>query len=233
MLGREHDLGIAVGQRKPGLADAVVAPLQAVTEQPDVEGDTGIEIVHGEGHRVDLAKQPSPTVDQSCAPAPRDVYLPPAGRRRAAGALLLSSARLDSVSFDPYAPYGPLVETTLRVVTWNVWGRFGDWEQRQDGIGGALAAVGPDVTCLVESWTTPETTQVERIADRLDLEHQLFVGDWDQGGWTSGIGVVSRWPIVDYARQPLPGDNGEGVGEGIVRHHRRPPRIDPALRGHA
>ncbi len=29
------------------------------------------------------------------------------------------------MSFDPYAPYGPLVESTVRVVTWNVWGRYG------------------------------------------------------------------------------------------------------------
>jgi endonuclease/exonuclease/phosphatase family metal-dependent hydrolase len=27
------------------------------------------------------------------------------------------------VGFDPYAPHGPVVESTIRVVTWNVWGR--------------------------------------------------------------------------------------------------------------
>jgi hypothetical protein len=29
------------------------------------------------------------------------------------------------VSFDPLAPYGPVIESTVRVLTWNVWGRFG------------------------------------------------------------------------------------------------------------
>jgi hypothetical protein len=38
------------------------------------------------------------------------------------------------VSFDPYAPYGPLVDTTLRVAVWNVWGRYGAWEERQTGL---------------------------------------------------------------------------------------------------
>jgi hypothetical protein len=38
------------------------------------------------------------------------------------------------VSFDPLAPYGPVIESTVRVVTWNVWGRFGaDWEGRPAG----------------------------------------------------------------------------------------------------
>ena len=38
------------------------------------------------------------------------------------------------MSFDPYAPYGPVVTSTIRVVTWNVWGRYGtDREARQAG----------------------------------------------------------------------------------------------------
>jgi endonuclease/exonuclease/phosphatase family metal-dependent hydrolase len=119
------------------------------------------------------------------------------------------------VSFDPYAPYGPLVDTTLRVVSWNVWGRYGDWEARQAGLEDVLAGVEPDVACLVESWATPAVTQAARVADRLGYEHQVFVGDWDQGGWTSGIGVVSRWPISPCERQALRGDDGDGIGEAV------------------
>ena len=119
------------------------------------------------------------------------------------------------MSFDPYAPYGPLVDTTMRIVTWNVWGRFGDGEERQGGIEDALASAEPDIVCLVESWATPETDQAERVGERLGLEHRLFVGDWGQDGWTSGIGVVSRWPIAGHERLPLPGDDGAGVGEAL------------------
>ena len=38
------------------------------------------------------------------------------------------------MSFDPYAPYGAMLETTCRLVTWNAWGRYGDWPARLDGI---------------------------------------------------------------------------------------------------
>ena len=34
------------------------------------------------------------------------------------------------MSFSQYEPYGPVVETTMRIVTWNVWGRYGRWAQR-------------------------------------------------------------------------------------------------------
>lgn len=100
------------------------------------------------------------------------------------------------VAFDPYAPYGPLVESSVRLVTWNVWGRHGsDWPTRQSGIEDALAEIEPDVVCLVESWRDGATTQAELIAKRLRLGHHLFVGGWDVEDWTSGFGLVSRWPI--------------------------------------
>lgn len=118
------------------------------------------------------------------------------------------------VSFDPYAPYGPLVDTTLRVVVWNVWGRYGAWEERQAGLEDVLAAVAPDVVCLVEAWATPDASQPDRVGERLGQAHRVFVGDWDQGGWTSGIGVVSRWPITQSERQGLLG-NGDGNGEAL------------------
>jgi endonuclease/exonuclease/phosphatase family metal-dependent hydrolase len=119
------------------------------------------------------------------------------------------------VSFDPYEPYGPVVETTMRVVTWNVWGRYGEWEQRQAGIEEVLAGVGPDVVCLVETWRAGDDSQVDRVARRLGVDHRLSVGDWDQEGWTSGIGVVSRWPIARHERQALRGDEGDGFGDAL------------------
>ena len=73
------------------------------------------------------------------------------------------------MSFDPLAPYGPVIESTVRVVTWNVWGRFGaDWEGRQAGV-----------------------TQAGLVAGRLGLDHHCFAGDWEQDGWVSGIGLVA------------------------------------------
>jgi endonuclease/exonuclease/phosphatase family metal-dependent hydrolase len=111
---------------------------------------------------------------------------------------------------DPYAPYGPLVDTTVRVVVWNVWSRYGDWGRRQAGIEDILVRTAPDLVCLVETWSMSDGTQAERIAQRLGVDHSLFVGDWEVEDWVAGLGVVSRWPIVAHERRRLPADGGDG-----------------------
>ncbi len=121
------------------------------------------------------------------------------------------------MSFDPYAPYGPLVESTVRVATWNVWGRYGrDWRARQDALEDVLAEASPDVICLVESWRAGETTQPGRIAERLSLPYHCFVGDWEQEDWVSGVGLVCRWPTSEPKRRLLRSD--AGAGEGLAVH---------------
>jgi endonuclease/exonuclease/phosphatase family metal-dependent hydrolase len=118
------------------------------------------------------------------------------------------------VSFDQYAPYGPVVQTTMRVATWNVWGRFGRWAERQAGIEETLAAAAPDVVCLVESWSTGEADQPGQVARRLGLGHSVFAGDWQQEGWVSGFGLASRWPVTSHEHRPLAGR--DGTAEGAV-----------------
>lgn len=120
------------------------------------------------------------------------------------------------MSFDPYAPYGPLVESTIRVVTWNVWGRYGsDWEARQAALEDSLAAIEPDVICLVEAWRLGDSSQPERIARRLTLPHFHFLGDWQQEDWISGLGLVSRWPMSEPHERALRSDDGSVSGTAI------------------
>jgi len=120
------------------------------------------------------------------------------------------------VAFDPYAPYGPLVESTVRVATWNVWGRHGqDWEQRQAGIEDALAQVDPDLVCLVEAWAKDDTAQPARIARRLGLGHHYFAGGWEVEDWLSGSGFVSRWPMSEPLFRPLRAEDGSGLGNAV------------------
>jgi endonuclease/exonuclease/phosphatase family metal-dependent hydrolase len=120
------------------------------------------------------------------------------------------------MSFDPYRPYGQLVQTTVRIVTWNVWGRYGNsWMERQAGIEETLFDVGPDIVCLVEAWRQGDTTQPELLAKRLGLQNHHFVGDWEQEDWVSGIGLVSRWPTSDPVRRQLHDDGGSGVGQAV------------------
>lgn len=102
-------------------------------------------------------------------------------------------------------PYGELVTSMLGVVTWNVWGRFGPYEQRQALIVDALALVHADVIVLQESWTTPGgASQAELLADRLGLKH-WFVGEpgLDHGDWNTASAILSRWPIVESEHSPL------------------------------
>lgn len=120
------------------------------------------------------------------------------------------------MTFDPYAPYGAVVATSLRLVTWNVWGRYGQWERRQAAIEDVLVSAMPDIVCLVESWSSTGTTQAARVAHRLGVEHHLFVGDWQQDDWVSGIGLVSRWPMSIVERRTLRGEDDSGVGEVLA-----------------
>jgi endonuclease/exonuclease/phosphatase family metal-dependent hydrolase len=119
------------------------------------------------------------------------------------------------VSYDQYQPYGPVAETTMRIVTWNVWGRYGRWRERQAGIEDALAAAAPDIVCLVESWSHPDGTQPELVAARLGFGPSVFVGDWQQEDWVSGIGLVSRWPVSSHERLALRGADGSGAGSAL------------------
>ncbi|MFI6320267.1 endonuclease/exonuclease/phosphatase family protein [Nonomuraea sp. NPDC050556] len=113
------------------------------------------------------------------------------------------------MAIDWAQPYGPLIETTLRVVTWNVWGQFGPYEQRWKAIGTVLRDAAPDVVALQESW--PDGVEV--LAGELGLHHAIGTGG---DGWEGGApcAVLSRWPIVRQERRalaPMHGPSGGAV----------------------
>ena len=95
--------------------------------------------------------------------------------------------------------FGPLIGTTIRVLTWNIWWRFGPWEQRQPAIAATLAALDADVICLQECWAE----QVQALADSLGFEC-AFSTRLDLDGVAFGNAVLSRWPITDSEWRPLP-----------------------------
>jgi endonuclease/exonuclease/phosphatase family metal-dependent hydrolase len=97
----------------------------------------------------------------------------------------------------PPSFYGPLIETTARIVTWNVWGLYGPWIEREAAIVETLRVVRPDVVVLTESWSKGSDSQCSRLAKLLGLPHHCFNGvqaQEDQDA-LSGVGIVSRWPI--------------------------------------
>jgi endonuclease/exonuclease/phosphatase family metal-dependent hydrolase len=100
----------------------------------------------------------------------------------------------------------------LRVVTWNLWGRYGPWELRERAIAAVLAEQDADVVCLQESWIDLEgVTQAERLATRLgDVHHVVAERPSGMTGVTATNAVLSRWPIVEAETCWLP-----RVGGGV------------------
>jgi endonuclease/exonuclease/phosphatase family metal-dependent hydrolase len=113
-------------------------------------------------------------------------------------------------------PYGPLIETRLRVMTWNVWWRFGPWEERAPAIEATVRAVDPDVLCLQEVWGLDDGTSFASVlGDALGYEHVYAQRlDWD--GVLFGNAILSRWPIVRTEQRPLPAPDGSEEHRTVV-----------------
>jgi endonuclease/exonuclease/phosphatase family metal-dependent hydrolase len=89
-----------------------------------------------------------------------------------------------------------LIETRLRVATWNLWWRFGNWEERLPLVVDALLAADPDVIALQEVWHDGVTSSADVIAEALGHE-ATFAGTIElEDGVRFGNAVVSRWPIT-------------------------------------
>jgi endonuclease/exonuclease/phosphatase family metal-dependent hydrolase len=104
-------------------------------------------------------------------------------------------------------PYGELLQSTVRVLSWNVWGRFGPWEEREGRLVAVLAQAAPDVVVLQESWVTDGgVSQAERLASALGYGHWFAgTGSLAFDGWSPVAAIVSRWPITDPTQTPLVG----------------------------
>ena len=101
-------------------------------------------------------------------------------------------------------PYGALVETRLRVLTWNLWWRFGPWERRRPAIAATIAALDPDVVALQEVWGEPGGTSfAAELAEGLG-HHHAFAARLELDGVAFGNAVLSRWPITSSTPTPLP-----------------------------
>lgn len=105
---------------------------------------------------------------------------------------------------DPLEPYGSLIETRLRLVTWNVWGRFGPWRERARAIATVLEDLNSDIVVLEEV--------VQDQCGEVGLDHRAFGSEQGE----SGVAVVSRWPIHDQESRRLAGLNGSALRADIA-----------------
>jgi endonuclease/exonuclease/phosphatase family metal-dependent hydrolase len=99
-------------------------------------------------------------------------------------------------------------DSTARVMTWNIWWRFGPrWEDRQPGILATIEHFRPDVVALQEVWSTSDTTQAHELAKALRMRAVFASPSYppaptdsnhpDHAGVGLGIAVLSRWPVID------------------------------------
>lgn len=108
---------------------------------------------------------------------------------------------------DTEGPYGPLIETRLRVLTWNLWHRFGPWEARRPAIAATLARLDADVICLQEVWEDATVGFAEELAAGLGFHH-AYGARLEVEGVRFGNAVLSRWPITASEVLPLPAPEG-------------------------
>jgi endonuclease/exonuclease/phosphatase family metal-dependent hydrolase len=93
----------------------------------------------------------------------------------------------------------------MRILTWNLWGRNGPWEQRRKAIAATLAEVGPDVCGLQEVFGSGGWNMAAELAERLGMHWRWAVAHGDPDGAAAlGNAVLSRWPIATHAEVALP-----------------------------
>jgi len=106
----------------------------------------------------------------------------------------------------------------MRVVSWNLWWRYGPWERRREAIAATLAEVGPDLCGLQEVWGGPGENLAADLAERLGMHWCWAVAATGRGAGgeelSLGNAILSRWPIVAQAQADLP--VGDLVKEGRV-----------------
>lgn len=122
----------------------------------------------------------------------------------------------------------------MRVVTWNLWWRFGPWQERQKAILAVLRELRPDVVGLQEVWEQhgeghgeDEERGEGNLAGWLARElgmHWAWGEYGDAERWQRrigdpgvgiGVAVLSRWPVLESAAIGLPTAEG-GSGRGAL-----------------
>lgn len=108
----------------------------------------------------------------------------------------------------------------MRVMTWNLWGRYGPWQARAAAIAATMAEIQPDVCGLQEVWSAGERNFAADLAERLGLGWRWAMAadtpTSDDPNVTGGNAILSRWPVLGVANMPLPVPQGD---QGRVALH--------------
>ncbi len=108
-----------------------------------------------------------------------------------------------------------VIPTFMRVLNWNIWWRFGPWEQRQPAIIETLRGLDADVICLQEVWGDEGTDQAEILARELGYFH-VFAPIMTMNRLGFGNAILSRWPIAETRMVELSGRDETMEGRCVV-----------------
>jgi endonuclease/exonuclease/phosphatase family metal-dependent hydrolase len=106
---------------------------------------------------------------------------------------------------------------SVRLLTWNLWWRFGHWRERLDAIEAVLEQAHPDICGLQEVWAVGDDNQAARLARVLGM-NWTWLRAPDSSSWRRRAGedeavvgnaVLSRWPIVERVELALPGSRAQ------------------------
>jgi endonuclease/exonuclease/phosphatase family metal-dependent hydrolase len=116
--------------------------------------------------------------------------------------------------YDP--GYGPLLDTRVRVVTWNIWAQYGPWQERAPAIEQTLRRIDADIVALQEVWEDDRRNQAHELAAALGYSEPVFAANLERDGMRAGNAVMARWPITRHDVCTLPrtaGDARDDEGE--------------------
>lgn len=94
----------------------------------------------------------------------------------------------------------------MRVVTQNLWGRRGAWEERREALVEGMRRLEPDLVALPESIKTDEYDQVvDVLGPGYHVAHQSARERGDDSDVEAGQGhsLASRWPLGEVRELDL------------------------------
>lgn len=103
-----------------------------------------------------------------------------------------------------------LLDTTVRLLTWNILWRFDRWRERAPLILETLKAVDADILALQEVWDDGEANQAAHLSGELSL-HYAYEPVCPIDGVTFGMAILAKWPIARREAIALPSvSSGDG-----------------------
>lgn len=95
----------------------------------------------------------------------------------------------------------------MRLLTWNLWWKFGPWEERQPAIAAELGAVDPDIAFFQEVWADDDADQAAILAEATGC-HVVRTRRPTGEAHRFGNAILSRWPLEHLETIALAGLDG-------------------------